>query len=452
MPEATGIRRYLRKSWRWYLMIPLMALRWGLHKIGFEYSQVRWYLPFVWLFGRCRKDPRPLLPAGRARILVIRVDGIGDLLTALPSLRLLRQSLPDVHIDWLVRPVNRALAEASGLADGIYYYEISTAPPSTNMKARDNLVTLTARLRKNRYDAAIEFNGHNLPRRLALLSAPRRCFGLAPTQFVRGAVEAEFYERLTDPVPWSDDMRARSVCRNFRTAQAFLAKAGIADIPAQPVKVDAPLPCHDALGLYYYRVTEHSRQAWDDWRAAHGVKGSYAVIHPCSTEPTRNWPAGRFAAVANWLCDERDLDVAVTGSAFDLPIVREICEQSPTGRIHACAGDLSFADCAALFADAQVLVCADTSAMHLADLVGCPIVAVFLPWPWFTRNLPFTQPEAAVFPVNAPQEMPSLRDIPQHINRITVDQVMDAVRRVLDRSDDPQCAPRIPDANTGLFR
>jgi ADP-heptose:LPS heptosyltransferase len=433
-------------------MIPLMALRWGLHQFGFEYSQVRWYLPFVWLFGRCRPDSGAILPANGARILVIRVDGIGDLLTALPSLRLLRQCLPGVHIDWLVRPVNRTLVEGEGLADGIYYYEISTAPPSTIARSRDNLITLTARLRKNRYDAAIEFNGHNLPRRLALLSAPRRCFGLAPTQFVRGPVEAEFYGRLTDPIAWTEEMRARSVCRNWRTAQAFLAKAGVETPATGQASDDLSAPCSDALDDYYYRITEGSRRACDEWRSRHGVNGPYAVIHPCSTESTRNWPADRFAAVAKWLCEERNLDVVVTGSAYDIPVIREICEQSPTGRFHSCAGDLSFADCAALFAGAQIMVCADTSAMHLADMVGCRIVAVFLPWPWFTRNLPFTQPDASVFPVDAPQAMPSLRDMPQYIKQITVEQVTRAVQRVLD---EPRHAERLPpkaDANTGLFR
>jgi heptosyltransferase III len=53
------------------------------------------------------------------RILFIRGGAVGDLVLTLPSLRLVRETLPDNEIEILGYPSIAALAVATGLADRV---------------------------------------------------------------------------------------------------------------------------------------------------------------------------------------------------------------------------------------------------------------------------------------------------------------------------------------------
>src|SRR5438067_2501283 len=67
-----------------------------------------------------------LKPFGRwkdARILVIKLDHLGDVITALPVFPALREALPDAQIDVLVGPWARALMESLTSIDSVLTYD-----------------------------------------------------------------------------------------------------------------------------------------------------------------------------------------------------------------------------------------------------------------------------------------------------------------------------------------
>ncbi len=62
-------------------------------------------------------------PAVAPRILVLKLDHLGDFIIGLPSLRQLREAFPAAHIKLVVGSWNRAEAEACGLADEVVAYD-----------------------------------------------------------------------------------------------------------------------------------------------------------------------------------------------------------------------------------------------------------------------------------------------------------------------------------------
>ena len=58
-----------------------------------------------------------------AKILVIKLDHLGDVLTALPVFPALREALPDAQIDVLVGPWARDLMESQPWVDSVLVYE-----------------------------------------------------------------------------------------------------------------------------------------------------------------------------------------------------------------------------------------------------------------------------------------------------------------------------------------
>lgn len=102
-------------------------------------------------------------------------------------------------------------------------------------------------------------------------------------------------------------------------------------------------------------------------------QGGYAVIHPFSGSPRKNWPLENFRALARWL--------------------------EPRMQVHWCAGPEeplegalrmeNLYDLACWLAGARIYIGNDSGITHLAAAVGAPVVAVFLvtdPAVWAPRG------------------------------------------------------------------
>ena len=59
----------------------------------------------------------------RLRILVLKLDHLGDFIIGTPALQRLRDAFPSAHIRLVVGAWNRAAAEASGVADELVLYD-----------------------------------------------------------------------------------------------------------------------------------------------------------------------------------------------------------------------------------------------------------------------------------------------------------------------------------------
>jgi ADP-heptose:LPS heptosyltransferase len=162
-----------------------------------------------------------------------------------------------------------------------------------------------------------------------------------------------------------------------------------------------------------------------------GIAPPFAVIHPVASDEPKNWPVERFAAVADHLVRAHHLDVLVTGSDRDGDRLGALLGNvSCRERVVAAAGAFSLPEMAAVCRSAEIMVTADTGPMHLADTVGTPLVALFLPWN--AVNRPYRQPDAVVLPPGLPataafNAKPADADTARYIDRIAVEQVLERV-------------------------
>ncbi len=90
--------------------------------------------------------------------------------------------------------------------------------------------------------------------------------------------------------------------------------------------------------------------------------GGYAVIHPCSGSPSKNWPIEKFQQMAVRLSETMRVEWA----------------ESPEGKHRF--DDLY--DLARWIAGARIYVGNDSGITHLAAAVGTPTVAIFGPTNW----------------------------------------------------------------------
>lgn len=265
--------------------------------------------------GRSARE-RPLL-------VVLRALGLGDLLTAVPALRALRDAYADHRIA-LAAP--RALAPLAHLSRAVD--EVVDARP---------LAALDARL--SGADLAVNLHGRGPQSHRALLAArPRRAiaFEHADVPGSRGG-----------PVWRSGEHEVTRWCR-------LLEESGV---PADATRIDLPAPPPGA-----------------DRGRAHGA----TLIHPGAASPARRWPAERFASVAR---SERDAGrrVVVTGSPSERDLAGSVASAAGLEPDAVLAGKTDLLGLTRLVADAARVVCGDTGMAHLATALGTPSVVLFGP-------------------------------------------------------------------------
>ena len=257
----------------------------------------------------------------RPRLVALRALGLGDLLTAVPALRALRDAFPDHELVLAAPAALAPLARLSGAVDVV----LDTAP----LAVPDALAP----------ELAVNLHGRGPESHRALLATrPRRMLA-----FAHPGVP------FSGP-PWrADEHEVHRWCR-------LLAESGI---PADPSRLDLEAPPGGPLAA-----------------AARGA----TVVHPGAASPARRWPPGRWAAVAR---AERAAGraVVITGSAAERALAERVAGAAGLPGESVLAGRTDLLGLAAVVAAAGRVLSGDTGVAHLATAFGVPSVVLFGPTP-----------------------------------------------------------------------
>ena len=105
------------------------------------------------------------------------------------------------------------------------------------------------------------------------------------------------------------------------------------------------------------------------------------AIHPDAGrrgEPRRRFPHDRFVAVADALVDRYNAQIILTGDPSEVELSQHIAAQTRSSCTVA-AGRTQINQLAALFANADLVICGNCGPMHLAAAAGTPVVALHGP-------------------------------------------------------------------------
>ena len=281
-----------------------------------------------------------------ARILVIELWNIGDLVLSMPFLGQLRALFPAATITMLARPYARTVLEGTGLVDQF----IDTDLGWSERSVRHNpfayrwmeLARLRRVLKQRRFDLAFSSRMHVREHVVLALSAARRRVAFA---LDRGG------RVLTDAIPVGDTNRHK-----VDDWLELLKPFGGA--------VDQPPP--------RLAVAESERRWANEFLTAHAISNEHRLvaIHPGASVPEKRWPMERFAEVA--------------GSLAQLPDTKVLTFIAPDGygeKLSQISGvipaKVDLRQLIALIERCDVLVCNDSGPMHIAGALGIPTVSIF---------------------------------------------------------------------------
>ena len=287
----------------------------------------------------------PVVP-GVERLVVLRSNGIGDFVVAVPALSALRAAYPHAEITYLGTAWHPDLLQGRpGPWD-----RVLVVPPYPGVRGDDEstrdtpeVADFLAGQRAERYDLAVQLHGgggNSNPFLTALgarVTAGSRDAGAPPL------------DRWTPYVYYQHEVLR------------FLEVVGLVGAP--PVQLEPRL-----------EVTAADRARAAD--ALGPVQGPLVAIHPGASDARRRWPPESFASVGQELA-ERGARVVLVGHGED----DERAAEAITARMSVppldLVGRLSMSAMVGVLERCRVVVGNDSGPRHLAGAVGTATVGVY---------------------------------------------------------------------------
>ena len=350
------------------------------------------------------------LPEG-ASVLFIRLRNLGEAVLDTANLRALKKFRPDLRIVTLVESL---FSDVYSADPDIQVIPIERAPDDKRSKinARAGIVR---RIRQNQYDAVINLHGGPASSQFTALSGAKYRAGAAH-------FKPAFVYNIK--IPPAEEILGRSDLHTVESQFGWFKFLGL--------EADQPAP----TSLF---VDPDRQSSMLEKATAEGLEKShpYVVLSPTNEFYTKRWPPERFAAIAGYFA-ARGLQVVATGAptSEQQEQLSQISRAIPDVRIIELSS-LNIGELIALIAGAKIFVGNDSGPAHIAAALKVPCAVLFGPAS-SVRWRPWKAPSVLVqnfFACN-PCAMYTCEafDEPKCILSITVDQVIDAIETLSQKS------------------
>ncbi|MFN0263818.1 glycosyltransferase family 9 protein [Tepidamorphus sp. 3E244] len=282
------------------------------------------------------------------RILVVRMDGLGDFLLSLRAFAHLRTSFPDSFLELLVDPANADLAAATRLFDAVHPFAYFPSEPGGRRASDADLQRVVTTLNLGEFDVAIDMRHYGSTRRfVAVIPA---CFRAG---FRARKKDATFDLLLPDFDQLPDGKRVHVSTRHMLLAAAVVDSFG-RSAGTHPVRNTLP----DLA-----------------WRGSGQGTQPKIVINPYSGRAIKNWPEAHYAELIRDLQSTIQADVAIFG---ETPDVRNGTRETFTiiPGVTDLGTRLPFGELAGVLCGADLYIGNDSGTTHLAAMLGVPTLAV----------------------------------------------------------------------------
>ena len=279
---------------------------------------------------------------GAERFLIIRIAGIGDVVMASALARRLRAHAPGAHISWLCGATAAPLVEQLADVDEVIPVDERRLLTGDTVARLRVLPPLWSRLRAGRFTKVFLLHADA---RYRVLTAPLR--GVPVVSQSRRAAHGSM-----NPIP------GRYLGDEFARLMDGMENRG-------------PIVGHYPLGELRNRPRAGRSVSSNVRRIALVPGGARNVLRESAL---KRWPVEHYVDLSRALAAE-GCDVVLVGNSDD----EWVREQFAGVRATDLIGRTTLLEMIDVLADCDLVVSHDTGPMHLARLVGTPLVALFGP-------------------------------------------------------------------------
>ena len=340
------------------------------------------------------------------KILILKPSYLGDVIHAVPVLRLLKSHLPQSRIYWwLDSRLKSLLDEDPDLAGVIPFDRQGWATPRRWLQMFSSLQDLRAR----HFDLAIDLQGLARSGIVAWLADAGLTIGLDSGRDGSREGARAFYD-LTPPPP----------AAGTHAVDRYLAVLALLQVPAHWNFEWLP------------KRPEIAAQIQQKWNPG---DGPWIVLLPGARWDNKRWPVEHFVQLAGLMRGMGAFQFVVLGGAEERAAGEAIAKENP-GRCLNLAGQTTLWEMIEWVRRGRLVISGDTGPMHVAAALGRPVVALFGPTNP-RKTGPYGKPDS-VLQINSLPCVPCMKPSCHYavplacLNTLTVESVIDRVREELE--------------------
>jgi lipopolysaccharide heptosyltransferase II len=300
---------------------------------------------------------RPLIARDSIKsIFALKLDHIGDCVTALPAVRRLKHHFPDARIHILAAPSTLPIWAAEPAVDEVIEFEFyhtrsALGPKEVSESALD---ALADRLAAYRFDVAIDLRKQFETRTLLQRSGARLLAGF------------DYQGRF----PWLDVALEWEGDSKYGPKRAYIGDELVTLVEAIVTALEPP------QALLHLPKAEPLHLAGR--KGGRLGKKPIVAIHPGSGNDLRQWPSKHFAGLIDLLVETEDVHVILVGGPGDKEIGTEI-ERAADRRksLWNLIGQLDLEKLPLLFAHCAIFIGNNSGPQHIAAAYGLPVIGIY---------------------------------------------------------------------------
>lgn len=327
-------------------------------------------------------------------MLLLRYDVIGDMVTTLPMIHLLKLINPAMEVDVLASVANAPIIRHDAAVSTIYEL------PSSLWQR----LTLFRRLRQRKYDIVF----------VCLFSHTTTIGLLANYVGGRRAIKATNHRGDKYALLFNHQSKVASQQISVYDRLLYLVTD---TIQTQFTPQDA---------LFSLAIDSASKQAADEWLQNNSIARKKYIAVNLSTRAQRNvWTEEGFRAVVKTIISDTPLPVVLLSMQSDAFLAERLEKLSP--RIRKYQHTTNILEVAAVIDNASVLVTPDTSVVHIASARGVPLVSLYVggtplaeewaPYRLVHKRVICSSNEAAVYTIPPEDVVAAFRELWEELQR-----------------------------------
>ena len=278
------------------------------------------------------------------RILVSRLDRIGDVLLSTPVFKAIKEAYPGSYVACMVRPYANDIVNGNPYIDKVILYDKDGAH-----KSFFPTLKFALNLKNEKFDLSINLHPTNRSNLIPFLAGvPKR-------------------------VGWDKKLGFLLTCKLKHDKQMGTKH-----------ELEYTLDVIRSLGIepkdkrtFIPGRKENYEKVKDVLRAAGLSENDLIIaIHPGASCPSKRWSADRFAELADQLATSLRAKVVIIAGPVDVEIGNKVANLMKSKSLNL-SGKTSIADLAALFKMCRLFVSNDSGPVHIASAVGTPVISIF---------------------------------------------------------------------------
>ncbi|TNE75718.1 MAG: lipopolysaccharide heptosyltransferase family protein [Gammaproteobacteria bacterium] len=272
-------------------------------------------------------------------ICILRLSAIGDVTHVIPVVLSLQEQIPGVNITWVIGKIE---AKLIGDLPGVEFVIFD------KKAGRQGYSDLRRKLKGRRFDALLHMQ---VAFRANLAAA---C--------IRANVRVG-YDKTR-----SKDLHSLFINRRIQAAPKQHVRDCLASF-LEPIGLEAAPP------RWHIPVSEADHEF-----ARQHLAGDRKnlIISPCASHTLRNWPAERYARLADYATRQYGMKVILVGSPA--PFEKDYCDRIEASMtedsLNICGQD-TLKQLTAMMTHADLVVAPDTGPAHIASAVGTDVLGLF---------------------------------------------------------------------------